>query len=106
MREVYAERRAVLLEEVQSRLAGRLELAGVEAGLQTAAWLADGIDGEAAARAAARRGVEVTPVSRYYRGTPSREGLQLGFAAVDPREIRRGVADLALALESASRQRR
>jgi hypothetical protein len=42
--------------------------------------------------------VEVTPVSRYGRATLAREGLQLGFATVDPPEIRRGVADLAAAL--------
>jgi DNA-binding transcriptional MocR family regulator len=42
--------------------------------------------------------VEVTPLSRYGRGTAAREGLQLGFAAVDPPEIRRGVGDLAAAL--------
>jgi GntR family transcriptional regulator / MocR family aminotransferase len=57
-----------------------------------------GVDGEAAARAAARRHVEVTPLSRYGRGAAAREGLQLGFAAVDPPEIRRGVGDLAAAL--------
>jgi len=53
------------------------------------------------AKAAAERGVEVTPLGRYYRGRPAREGLQLGFAAVDPREIRRGARELALALERA-----
>jgi DNA-binding transcriptional MocR family regulator len=51
----------------------------------------------------ARRGVEVTPLSRYYRGyhrgRMAREGLHLGFAAVDPREIRRGVEELGVALE-------
>jgi GntR family transcriptional regulator/MocR family aminotransferase len=81
------------------RLAGLLEISGVEAGLQTVGWLRTGIDGEAAAaRAAARRHVEVTPRSRYGRGTAVREGLQLGFAAVDLPEIRRGVGDLAAAL--------
>jgi GntR family transcriptional regulator / MocR family aminotransferase len=98
MRQVYAERLSVLLECAAERLAGLLEISGVEAGLQTVGWLRAGIDGEAAARAAARRHVEVTPLSRYRRGTAAREGLQLGFAAVDPPEIRRGVGDLAAAL--------
>jgi GntR family transcriptional regulator / MocR family aminotransferase len=74
----------------------------VEAGLQTVGWLCGGVDGESAAEAAAARGVEVTPLSRYFRGDrgrPAREGLQLGFAAVDAGEIRRGVRDLAVALE-------
>lgn len=101
MREVYAERRSVLLEEAQRHLGGLLEITGVEAGLQTAGWLAQGVSDAAATRAAARRHVEVTPLSRYSRGRMARQGLQLGFAAVDPPEIRRGVRELAAALEEA-----
>jgi len=44
--------------------------------------------------------VEVVPLSRYTRGRSAREGLELGFAAVDAREIRRGVRELAIALEA------
>jgi len=99
MREVYAERRSVLLESARERLAGLLEFTGVEAGLQTAAWLCGGLDGESAAHAAARRNVEVTPLNRYYHGKAAPEGLHLGFAAVDTKEIRRGVRELAIALE-------
>ena len=75
-------------------------MAHMEAGLQTVGWLCGGIEGEAAEEAAAARGVEVTPLSRYSRGHPAREGLQLGFAAVDADEIRRGVRELAVALSS------
>lgn len=99
MREIYAERLSVLLETAREALGGLLEIVGIEAGLQTAAWLADGIDGDAAAKAAAQRGVEVTSLHHFYRGSPPRHGLQLGFAAVDAREIRRGARELAIALE-------
>ncbi len=104
MREVYAERLSILLEGVRRHLDGLLDLVGVEAGLQMAGWLAEGIDDVRAAGAAARRDVDVTPLSRYLRGGGRRgrgvrQGLQLGFAAVDPEEIRRGVRDLAVALE-------
>jgi GntR family transcriptional regulator/MocR family aminotransferase len=100
MRQVYAERLSVLIESARERLAGLLDISDVEAGLQTAGWLCDGIKGEAAAKAAGERGVEVTPLSRYSRGAMSREGLQLGFAAVDVGEIRHGVRELAIALNS------
>lgn len=100
MREVYAERLSVLLQCAGERLAGLLDISGVEAGLQTVGWLRAGIDGEAAVKAAARRDVEVIPLSRYYRGRVAREGLLLGFAAVDPQEIRRGVRELAVALDN------
>jgi GntR family transcriptional regulator / MocR family aminotransferase len=99
MREVYAERLSVLLECAKERLAGLLEISGVEAGLQTVGWLRGGIDGKAAARAAAPRDVEVVPLGRYGLRRLERDGLQLGFAAVDIQEIRRGVRDLAVALE-------
>jgi GntR family transcriptional regulator/MocR family aminotransferase len=93
----------VLLDSARARLAGLLEISNVEAGLQTVGWLEGGLDGETAARAAAARGLEVTPLSRYARRPLARDGLQLGFAALEPAEIRRGVSELALALESAAR---
>ena len=87
MREIYAERLAVLLECAREKLAGLLEISESEAGLQTVGWLRKGMDAESATRAAAARDVEVFPLSRYSRGRYSRgrfarEGLQLGFAAV------------------------
>ena len=103
MREIYAERSAALVTAARERLGGLLHLSDLEAGLQTAGWLAEGIDGEAAAQTAEKRGVEVTPLSRYTRGKVVREGLQLGFAAVDPKEIRRGVRELSVALEEVRR---
>jgi GntR family transcriptional regulator / MocR family aminotransferase len=100
MRAAYAERLSVLLHSARKRLAGLLEISEVEAGLQTVGWLHGGITGESAARAAAARNVEVVPLSSYTRGRATGEGLQLGFAAVDPREIRRGMEQLARALEA------
>ena len=104
MREVYSERLEVLLEEGKKQLAGALEISEIEAGLQTAGWLAEGLDGRTVALAAAARGVEVVPFEAFYRSAEEwkrqgRDGLQMGFAAVSPREIRRGVEELARVLE-------
>jgi GntR family transcriptional regulator/MocR family aminotransferase len=99
MREVYSERLSVFLENARQRLSGLLEVSNIEAGLQTVGWLGDGIDDATAAKAAAARQVEVIPLSWYDRGKPNRQGLQLGFAGCTPNEIRRGVRDLAIALE-------
>jgi GntR family transcriptional regulator/MocR family aminotransferase len=103
MREIYSERLQVLLECARERLTGLLEISEIEAGLQTVGWLPDGIDAETAAKAAARRGIEVTALTNYYRGRTKGAGLQLGFAAVDTQEIRRGIRELAIALEGSSR---
>jgi GntR family transcriptional regulator/MocR family aminotransferase len=99
MREIYAQRLLVLLEEAHPRLAGLLEISNIEAGLQTVGWLRAGINAESAATAAAQRNVDVTPLGRYTLGRAVPQGLQLGFAALDAKEIRRGVRELAIALE-------
>ena len=102
MRGIYAERLAVLLESAREKLAGLLEISNVEAGLQTVGWLVGGIAEEPAVKAAAARNVEVIALGRYTRGPVTRKGLQLGFAALDAKEIRRGVRDLAIALDHLS----
>lgn len=99
MRQIYAERLSVLLDAAQQNLAGLLEISEIEAGLQTVGWLQRGINAESAAATAAERNVEVTPLSIYSQGNVASTGLQLGFAAIEPKEIRRGVQDLAIALE-------
>jgi GntR family transcriptional regulator/MocR family aminotransferase len=99
MREVYAERLSVLLEGAREKLQDLLEISQVEAGLQTVGWLKGRIGAEHAAKAAAERDVEVVPLSRYASGRARKDGLILGFAAVDPKELRRGVETLAKALK-------
>jgi GntR family transcriptional regulator/MocR family aminotransferase len=99
MREIYAERLSVLMESAQQKLAGLLEISGIEAGLQTIGWLTQGSDSEAVKRAAARN-VEARSLSSFYRGPTKRQGLQLGFAAINQKEIRRGIQELAIALQA------
>ena len=85
MREEYAERLSVLLEEGRRELRGVLELSEVEAGLQTVGWL-HGVSADEAVKAARARGVDVTSLASY--GGRGLNGLQLGFAAVRPGDIR------------------
>jgi GntR family transcriptional regulator / MocR family aminotransferase len=106
MRELYASRLAVLRASVERKLGGLLEVQEVEAGVQTLGWLRGGLDAEAVARAAAEVGVEVIPLRRFVLETERPEGLLLGFAAVDDREIRRGVDALARALGSCLKKSR
>ncbi len=102
MRELYAERLAVLLECAREKLSDALEISGVEAGLQTVGWLRRGLRARRVAELAAAGNVEVVPLDVYASGRSRREGLVLGFAAVDPRELRRGVDELAKALSGRS----
>ncbi|HWZ98390.1 MAG TPA: PLP-dependent aminotransferase family protein [Candidatus Dormibacteraeota bacterium] len=100
MRELYAARLAALLQSAREELSGLLEVSPIEAGLQTVGWLQNGIQEKAAARAAKAYNVDVTPLGIYRSKPLARPALQLGFAGVNPREIRRGVRDLARALSS------
>jgi GntR family transcriptional regulator/MocR family aminotransferase len=99
MREIYAERLSVLMECVRERLNGVLEVSGIEAGLQTTAWLPPGIDPKAVQRRAREHGLAVNVLSDVARRPLRRDGLQLGFAAVGPDEIRDGVRVLERVLD-------
>jgi GntR family transcriptional regulator/MocR family aminotransferase len=101
MREVYAQRRAALYDAAERMLGERLVLSPVEAGLQTTGLLGPGLRAAPVVRAAAQQDVEVTALGGEWRGRFRREGLQLGFAAVPPEEIRRGVEVLAGVLDGA-----
>lgn len=98
MRELYAERLSVLLEGAREKLADALEISTVEAGLQTVGWLKRGLRAERVSELASKHELEVVPLSSYASGNVRREGIVLGFAAVDPRELRRGVEELARVL--------
>ena len=99
MRQLYAERLATLLDATRKHLAGLLEIPPIDAGLRTVGWLQAGITAEQAAKAAAEQDIEVIPLGRYAYGRTRKDGLVLGFAAVDSRELRRGVEQLARVLE-------
>ncbi len=100
MREVYAERLNVLLKAAHERLDGALEISSVEAGLQTVGWLKRRVSAGYVAQAASERNVEVTPLVRYAFGRAPANGIVLGFAAVESRELRRGVDELARVLSA------
>lgn len=52
---------------------------------------------------ASQRQIDIQPLTQYCYGSRARSmvahALQLGFAAIPPGEIRRGVRELAIALE-------
>ncbi|HEX7159121.1 MAG TPA: PLP-dependent aminotransferase family protein, partial [Edaphobacter sp.] len=105
MREVYSERLGVLLEFGRRNLTGLLEISEIEAGLQTVGWLRPGVCSNRTSQAAWDRGIEVISVRKLYSRNGNQpegngpEALQLGFAAIDAREIRRGTEELAQVLE-------
>lgn len=93
-------RRAALLAALRDALGDAAEVSGANAGMHLVVWLRDVPAAQvgALARAAAAAGVGIYPVSPFYDAPPDRAGLLLGYAALDEREIRAGVAALAALL--------
>jgi len=99
MRDIYASRLAALQHQAQRYLAGLLEVSPVPAGLNTAGLLRNGMLSRQAEAIAAEHGIEAPGLDRFTLKRGQVEGLLLGFAAFDEREIRRGIITLAAALE-------
>jgi len=95
MRKIYEERFKILREAAREHLAEYLEIATIEAGLQTIGRLLVEVSAETVAQRASLEGIDVVPLSRYCHTASIPEGLQIGFAAVQEKEIDRGVLKLA-----------
>jgi GntR family transcriptional regulator/MocR family aminotransferase len=98
MRAAYAERQALLVDRLERRCGGLLEVAPVTAGMHLIAWLPEGSDDKAVSRAVWAKGVETLPLSIYAFEAKLRPGLLLGFTCVRPEEIAPCVDKLAAAL--------
>ena len=85
--------------------AGVLRLRPVRTGLHAVADL-DGVEDERVCQEAHERGIEVAPLSMYYLGRLTANGLLLGFAATPPDSLRRGMEGLAAAIDAARHPRR
>ncbi|MEK7954239.1 MocR-like pyridoxine biosynthesis transcription factor PdxR [Luteolibacter soli] len=99
MRQIYAQHHEALLESAAANLADLLDVVPTETGLQTIGWLANGQQDRDIARLAAAAGIDVTPLSNYAFKWRKRNGLQLGFGSIAPKELRLATAKLARVLK-------
>ncbi|HEY6243776.1 MAG TPA: PLP-dependent aminotransferase family protein [Pyrinomonadaceae bacterium] len=99
MRNLYSERLAALLEGGRTYLSGLLKISNVRAGLYTVGFLENGMSSRQAEKAAASQGVEVIALDRYTLKRSDPKGVLMGFAAFDEKAIRKGLVQLAKALE-------
>jgi GntR family transcriptional regulator / MocR family aminotransferase len=104
MRELYGNRLTVLRDAMHRKLAEALSIPQADAGIQIPAWLGRGLTADAVGNAAAKRKVEAIPIRRFVVHASRPEGLLLGFAAYDARQIREGVDGLAAAIDEARRK--
>ena len=96
MRMLYAERLQLLREAIALHFGDSIVTTGGEAGLHLALCLPERCDDLAICREAARQGLIVRPLSRYYMDErTARPGLMLGYAAVPSEQIGPAFARLA-----------
>ena len=98
MRRIYAQRRQLFRDIVTERLRDEITLSPAEAGIQVVGYLREGIDDIKVSQAAARRAINVSPLSKYFQNTTATQGLVLGYAACDAAQMRDGVERLAQAI--------
>ena len=104
MRLLYAERAEALQEAVRSHLRGLVELPPLSIGLDTPAYLPEGLDDGRVAALARQAGLECNALSAYAVRHRPRSGLQLGFAAIPVPALREGVLALRKVVERALRE--
>ena len=98
MREIYAERRAHLMQALRERI--DLPVRCGAGGLHVTLLLPDGVDDVAITARARDAGVSVSPLSRHYaEPRAGTHGLLLGFGVADAASIDRGIGILARLLD-------
>jgi GntR family transcriptional regulator / MocR family aminotransferase len=80
MRHAYREQRDALAATLVRKAAGQLEIDVPDQGMHLVAYLAAGQRDIEIEAAAARSGLVVRAISRFYRRAPARSGLMLGFS--------------------------
>jgi GntR family transcriptional regulator/MocR family aminotransferase len=103
MRQIYSRRRQLLYLLLKRELSDWLEPIPSQYGMHVTAWARGEIDLEATVRTLAARSIKVHTLARYFYGSPSRAGLVLGYGAVAPPEITRGLAVLRSVLRHGRR---
>ena len=99
MRELYGARLAALRDSVTRYLKGAVELPDIQAGLNSPAYLVNGMKSNAAEVRAAACGVEVLSIDKFVLRRRDIQGVLVGFAAFTDAEIRKAVIALAQAFE-------
>jgi len=101
MRDIYQQRRQLLLQLMQDKLKEWLLPIPSLYGMHIAALAYPGVELEAVEHALLQQQVKIHTLSRYFLGPQTQAGLVFGYGTVDLPEIRRGVSVLGKALNDA-----
>jgi len=100
MREIYKQRRQLLIESLQDKLGEWLEPIPSFYGMHVAASLIATVDLDMLAEELLPHHVKIHALSRYFLGAQTKAGLVFGYGTVDLLEIRRGVSTLRKVFQS------
>jgi GntR family transcriptional regulator/MocR family aminotransferase len=99
-KELYRERRSVLVDALRSELGGGADVLGEQAGMHLVVTLPNRSSDREVSIRAAKKGIWAMPLSSCYMGEPTRRGLVLGYGGASAREIPAAVRRLGGALTS------
>ncbi|MNR23361.1 hypothetical protein D3C85_1403750 [compost metagenome] len=99
MRTLYQARQDCLLEALQRRLGGFLDLAEADAGMHLIGWLPAELDDQAVAQGLVRHRIHTYALGDYCLQRYLRPGLLIGFSATPEAQAAEKVAALAQALQ-------
>lgn len=94
MRPIYANRRRLLVAELERELGGIATITGDEAGMHLALFLSD-LDDRSIVSRAAEQSLHLSALSGAYNGSAPRQGLVLGFGNTRESQIAPAVRQLA-----------
>jgi GntR family transcriptional regulator/MocR family aminotransferase len=102
IRRKFAARRESVVAAARDYFGDAFEFQGDKAGLYVTAVFSGPLRGrpdDEAARKALAAGVVVAPLSSYYQGPPTAQGLILGFGSIDEKTSRAGMATLSSVID-------
>ena len=102
MRRIYSARRQVFHELAEKYLGDWMTLRPNDAGIQMIGIMREGLDDLAVAALAARRGINVAPLSIHFRHSTPLAGLAMGYAATEESMMPQGFRILQEAFREAS----
>jgi GntR family transcriptional regulator / MocR family aminotransferase len=94
MRQLYGERRAVLVESLREQFGDSIELHGAVAGMHLAISFPHGVEDREIVERAAQERLWLLALTPTYLGEPARQGFILGFGSTPVEQIPRAVARL------------
>ena len=100
MRRLYEERQEIVIVEIEKHLAGRIEVKKSVSGMHLIGWLNDDVKDCEVAKRAEEFGVRVAAVTSHSLTEWNRGGLILGYTAINEKQIKKGVRQLAKAMDS------